>query len=333
MPKIIDQYKNKIDLELLNVENKHNLGLLISLSQQYQVKQPGVPSILIANNFLVGTKDIEENLEKLINKYSHKNVVLPYLFSETNLVKHFKNLPLFTIIGAGLVDGINPCAFAVIIFFISFLTIYGYNRREIIYISCFYILSVFITYILIGLGLFSFFYSLRNFYFLMNIFYYAIAAFCFILAGFAFYDYFRYKKTKETNGLILQLPMFFKKRINLVIGAALRKKNYHRIIKLCAISFFIGFGVSLLEAVCTGQVYIPTIAFIFKLPQLRLKAVTYLILYNIMFILPLIAIFILSLLGVNSSQFNRFLKNNLAKIKVVMACFFLIMGVFILWLK
>jgi len=333
LPKISNKYKDKIDLRYLNVENPKNLSLLVSLSRQYHVNRAGVPSIFIGNDFITGTKEIENNLEQLIYKYLHKRSVLPYLFSGVNLVEQFKAVSVFTIVSAGLVDGINPCAFAVIVFFISFLSVYGYSRREIVYIGLSYVISVFITYILIGLGLFGFFYSMSRFYFIMKLFYYSIAAFCFILSGFALYDFIRYKKTKESDGLILQLPLFLKKRINFVIGAGLRKKSYIRIIELCGISLLVGFCVSLLEAACTGQVYVPTIAFILKLPQLRIRAAAYLILYNLMFILPLIIIFTLSLLGVSSKQFNLFLKNNLARIKAVMAFFFLGMGIFILWLS
>jgi len=329
----LDKYRNGIDLKSLNVQNSKNLSLLVSLSRQYHINRAGVPSILIGNDFITGTKEIEANLERLIYKYLHKKSVLPYLFSGVNLVEQFKAIPIITIVSAGLIDGINPCAFAVIVFFISFLGVYGYSRREVIYIGLSYILSVFITYILIGLGLFGFFYSMSHFYFIMKFFYYSIAVFCFILSGFALYDFIRYKKTKENDGLILQLPLFFKKRINFVIGAGLRKKSYTRIIELCGISLLVGFCVSLLEAACTGQVYVPTIAFILKLPQLRMKAAAYIILYNLMFILPLIIVFALSFLGVSSKQFNLFLKNNLAMVKVVMACFFLGMGVFILWLS
>ena len=333
MPKIMDKYKDKIYLESLNVDNNKNLSLLVSLSRQYRANRAGVPSIFVGNDFLVGTKEIEDNLERLIYKYSHKKSVLPYLFSGINLVEQFKTISVLTIVSAGLIDGINPCAFAVIVFFISFLGVYGYSRREIVYIGLSYILSVFVTYILIGLGLFEFFYSVSHFYFIMKLFYYSIAAFCFILSGFALYDFIRYKKTKENDGLILQLPLFLKKRINFVIGAGLRNRSYARIIELCGISLLVGFCVSLLEAACTGQVYVPTIAFILKLPQLRIRAAAYLILYNLMFILPLIIIFALSLLGMSSKQFNLFLKNNLAKIKALMVFFFLGMGIFILWLS
>ncbi|MBU1134146.1 MAG: hypothetical protein KJ569_04440, partial [Candidatus Omnitrophica bacterium] len=130
-----------------------------------------------------------------------------------------------------------------------------------------------------------------------------------------------------------QLPKFMKKRINLIIGSKLRERGERGVIGLSATAFVVGFLVSLLEAVCTGQVYLPTIVFILKNESLRLKAVTYLFLYNFMFILPLVVIFLLSLLGFNSQKFNRFLKQNLGIIKIIMAVVFFLLGAFILWLS
>jgi cytochrome c biogenesis protein CcdA len=156
-----------------------------------------------------------------------------------------------------------------------------------------------------------------------------VASFCFALFIFALYDYFRFKKTKETDGLILQLPKFLKKRINVVIGAGLRRKR-GGFLSLSVISFIIGVLVSLLEAVCTGQIYLPTIFFILKVPHLRLKAFFYLIIYNLMFITPLVLIFLLSFLGVGSQHFSRFLKKKLGAIKLIMAILFLILGLSIL---
>ncbi|MFH1767769.1 MAG: cytochrome c biogenesis protein CcdA [Candidatus Omnitrophota bacterium] len=334
LPKILDKYKDKIEIKIYNTKEQANLVLFVSLAEQYNVDKASVPSIFIGNDFVVGRKDIEDNFELLIEKYSKRESILPAFLKSLrtkNLVEVFKNMSLLTIISGGLVDGINPCAFAVIVFFISFLSVYGYNKQEIIYVGTFYVLSVFITYILLGFGLFGVLYSMRHFYFLMKAFYYLIGAFCLFLAGFSFYDYLRYKRTKETDGMILQLPNFLKKRINLVIGSGLRQKRYKRVIELCLISFFVGFAVSLLEAACTGQIYLPIIIFVIKTSPSRLKAFIYLVVYNLMFVLPLIVIFILSLIGVSSKQFNMFLKNNLGKIKILMAVFFLILGIIMLW--
>jgi len=334
IPKILSKYKNEVELRELNVDEPKNLALLVYLfGQYYQGKKVMIPSVFVGSALLVGRKEIETNLDNFLHKYSKKKFSLPIFGSLKDLIEKFKSLSIFTVISAGLIDGINPCAFAVIVFFVSFLGVYGYGKKEVIYIGTSYVLSVFVTYILIGLGIFKVLYSLSHFYFLMKLFYYSVALLCFILAAFALYDYVRFKRTKQTDGLILQLPEFLKKRINLVIGAGMREKKYARIAELCLISLFVGFVVSLLEAACTGQVYIPIITFILKVPYLRLRAFIYLVLYNLMFVLPLIVIFTLSLIGVSSKQFNTFLKRNLGRVKIIMTVLFLTLGIFMLWLS
>ena len=160
---------------------------------------------------------------------------------------------------------------------------------------------------------------------------------CFLLFGLALCDYFKFKKTKTSGDQILQLPNFLKKRIHFVIGSHLRDKSQARdkekkrkAIDLIISSFIVGVLVALLEAACTGQVYVPVIVSILKYPHLRTQAVSYLLLYNLMFILPLLFIFLLSLLGVSSDKFNNFLKTHLGKIKLVMAFLFLALGIFVL---
>jgi cytochrome c biogenesis protein CcdA len=92
-----------------------------------------------------------------------------------------------------------------------------------------------------------------------------------------------------------------------------------------------GFLVSLLEAVCTGQVYLPTISFVLKSTTLKFQALAYLLLYNIMFIAPLVVIFALALLGTSSQQFSDFLKKRLGVIKILMAVLFFALGIYLLW--
>ncbi|MBU0693698.1 MAG: hypothetical protein KKC11_03395 [Candidatus Omnitrophica bacterium] len=333
LPPLEEKYKDKVEWRILNADdNPSNLKMLYALTEKFEKKKARYPSILVGNIFLSGGGEIKLRLNEAIEtNLKRKTSTLP--FFEVDLVKVFKNLSVFTVMGSGLIDGVNPCAFAVIVFFISFLAVYGYRKREVVYVGLFYCLAVFVTYLFIGLGLFKFLYSLAGFYLLIRFFYYFVAVFCFLLAGLALYDYFKFKKTKESEGLILQLPKFMKKRINLIIGSKLRERGERGVIGLSATAFVVGFLVSLLEAVCTGQVYLPTIVFILKNESLRLKAVTYLFLYNFMFILPLVVIFLLSLLGFNSQKFNRFLKQNLGRIKIIMAVVFFLLGAFILWLS
>jgi len=332
LPQIEEKYKESLDWQKFNTtEDADSLSLLISLSEQFNLKQAMIPSILVGDALLVGKKNIEDSLEIAI-RIALKTEKSPLSFLKTDVIDFFKKFSVFTVIGNGLIDGINPCAFAVIVFFLSFLGVYGYKKAEIIYVGTFYCLAVFITYLLIGLGFFNFFYSLEQIYLIIKAFYYFVAAFCFLMAMVALYDYYKFKKTGHSQEAILQLPKFLKKKINVVIGSRMREKK-GGIWGLCASSFIVGFLVSLLEAVCTGQVYLPTIVFILKNTDLKVKAATYLVLYNFMFVLPLIIIFLLSLAGVSSAKFNDFLKKNLGRIKILMALVFFCLGLFMLVLS
>ncbi len=332
LPRIREKYKENVDLRELNTsEDADSLKLLISLSKQFNQERALIPSAVVGDVLLVGKFEIEKNLDMAIQRALEKEKS-PLAFLKTDLIDFFKKFSVFTVMGNGLIDGINPCAFAVIVFFISFLAVYGYKKREIIYVGTFYCLAVFSTYFLIGLGFFNLLYSLEQIYLAIKLFYYFVALFCFLMGIAALSDYFRFKKTGQAGEAILQLPKFLKKRINIVIGSRMRERKGGTG-SLCFSSFVVGFLVSLLEAVCTGQVYLPTIVFILKNTDLKLKAATYLIFYNFMFILPLIVIFLLSVAGVNSVKFNNFLKKNLGRIKILMALVFFCLGIFILYLS
>ena len=106
---------------------------------------------------------------------------------------------------------------------------------------------------------------------------------------------------------------------------------FSKISRLVLSAIVTGFMVSLLEAVCTGQLYLPTITFILKTTSLKLKAFTYLLVYNIMFIIPLIAIFLLALFGVTSGQFAQFIRKHMVSIKLLMAVVFISLGVLLVW--
>ena len=292
------------------------------------MKRSLVPSILVGETLLVGEGPIKERLDIEIEAFLKKSPI-NLNFLKVDLLDIYKNFSVLAIMGSGLIDGINPCAFAVIVFFISFLSVYGYKKREVICVGTAYCLAVFITYVLIGLGFFNLFYKLSSIYFFNKVLYYFIAGFCFFMALLALYDFILFKKTGKSDDAVLQLPKFLKKRINLVIGSRLRKKK-RGMWGLLISSFVIGFLVSLLESVCTGQVYLPTIVFILKNTDLKLKATGYLLLYNFMFILPLIFIFLLSILGVSSAKFNDFLKKNVGKIKFLMVLLFFGLGLLIL---
>ena len=254
-----------------------------------------------------------------------------------DLTQRLRSFSPFAVVSAGLIDGINPCAFTVIVFFISFLALQGYRKRELIAIGLSFIFSVFLTYLLIGLGLFGFLYRLEAFWHISRIVNVSIGIFSIILGVLCVYDFLKFRQTAKTEGLILQLPAAVKKQIHSIIGLTYRKSRQQgdsasrvSVSRLILSALVTGFLVSILEAVCTGQVYLPTITLILKANGMNLQALAYLTLYNLMFILPLFIIFILALEGVSSEQFAHFLKKHLVLIKLFMAVLFFALGAFLI---
>lgn len=248
------------------------------------------------------------------------------------VISRFLSFGVLTVMGAGLIDGFNPCAFTVLVFFISFLTFVGYKKRELAVLGITFVLAVFATYILIGLGLFKFIRSLEFFGFLSKIIYLAIAALAIILGIYSLYDWYIYKKTKDPERIKLRLPDFIKRRTQKIIQDSARGKN-KTMAELIITVFLSGFLVSLLESICTGQTYVPTIAYVVREPALRASALSYLALYNIMFILPLAVILIAALKGVNSETFSKIARGHLGTIKLLTAGLFFLLGVLLLLAK
>jgi len=340
MPLIEKECRDRLILEYRAIEEIENYQLLIGLQEKHNIKLTDeMPIFYLAGNFVNGEKDIRSGWKEFVNRGLRAFTrTKPARLPLVDLVSRFKSFTPLVIMGAGLVDGINPCAFTVIVFFISFLAMQGYLKRELITIGLCFIFSVFLTYLLIGIGVFGFFYRMSHFWIVAKIINYSIGAFCIVLGVLAVSDFLKFRKTGETGGLALQLPKGVKNQIHKVIGMYYRvnKSSERMVIRrplfvLMVSALITGFLVSLLEAVCTGQTYLPTITFILKTSPLKLQALHYLLLYNFMFVVPLLAIFILALFSVTSVQFSGFLKKHLLTIKILMAVLFFGLGIFLVF--
>ncbi|MCJ7785250.1 MAG: hypothetical protein MUP41_15060 [Desulfobacterales bacterium] len=298
------------------------------------------PSIFIGNDTLLPDEITESKVEALIHKYgeaapsparrtgSPAGGLSPTpeetQKAEESIIQRFKSLGILTIVSAGLLDGINPCAFAALIFFISYLTFVGRKRTEILYVGLGYSGAVFVTYLLIGFGILSFVQHLSFLPLFSRIVYILTIVFALVLGFLSLYDYIQLKRGFPSE-MKLQLPDFLKKRIHQTIREESKSTRYF----LAAIAA--GFMVSLLEFTCTGQVYLPTILFVTNVPSLRASAVSYLILYNLMFIIPLLIIFGMVYWGVTSEQLASFLKKRASSIKLFTSLlFFALAGILIL---
>lgn len=339
MPQIEKEFKDKIIVVYRDVSELTNYGSLITLKKTYAAEKVKNiwPVFYCAGYFMNAQGDISFKLRSFIfeairNPRWRKEK--PSLF---NLLAQFKAMTPLAVMGAGLIDGINPCAFTVMVFFMSFLALQGYRKLELFLIGMSFSFAVFLSYILIGIGLFSFIYQLSGFWLAAKVFNLSIGIFSIVLGILALFDFFSFKRTGDTEALSLQLPPAVKNRIHAIIGAFYRKNpraaetENKNIPKLVLSALITGFLVSILEAVCTGQVYLPTITLVMKTTQFKLQAWAYLLIYNLMFILPLLAVFLFALFGVTAGGFSRLLKKHMLAVKILMALLFFGLGVLLLW--
>ena len=333
--KLKQKYQDRVHFTEYDITQEGNHLIFQETAKAYGIAQHklGYPAAAIGSEFLMGYPTQigtygENAIEKALVLHEKTNVQIHSGGAE-KAIESFKQITFWAIIGAGLVDGINPCAFAVIVFFISFLTVYKYTRREIVLVGTAYCVAVFCAYLLLGLGVFKFLYAMRGFAYVIKTFYILTAGLCLLFFFLAIYDFWIYCKTKKSDGMLLQLPLSLKTRIHKIMGFFLRDKQKSTV-RLLLASLAVGFGVTLIEAVCTGQVYVPTCVLIMQEPAFRARAIFYLVLYNLMFIVPLVVVFVLALLGYESKTFNEWLKKHLGLTKICLCLVFL--GLFLLLL-
>jgi cytochrome c biogenesis protein CcdA len=225
---------------------------------------------------------------------------------------------------AGLVDGLNPCAFATIIFFVSYLTLSGHKGKQILLTGASFTVGVFLAYLLVGLGFYKVLDLISEYMNILSKIVYGLTAlFCLVLAILSIRDYFK-TRHGDLDDMSLKLPESLRKRINSTVREGRKSSSYY------LSAFFVGLVVSILELACTGQIYLPVIISMSTMPELRGRAVLFLVLYNLMFIVPLIVVFILAYFGTTSKQFTEFLKRNAAAVKIGMAVVFLSLGIWLI---
>jgi len=289
------------------------------------------PSIFIGEDYLLPEEITESRVEALIQKHAQGETAAALKVesgemkkAEESMITRFKSLGVLTVLSAGLIDGLNPCAFATMIFFISYLTFVGRKKSEIFWVGLGFSGAIFATYLLIGFGILSFIQYFSFMPLLSKIVYFITFAIVFVLGSYSLFDYVQLKRGRP-SGIKLQLPDFLKKRIHRVIHEQSRSRHY----LFAAIAA--GFVISLLEFTCTGQVYLPTILFVTHIPSFRTSAISYVILYNVMFIIPLLIIFGAAYWGVTSEQFSFFLQKRVSTIKLFTSLlFFTLAGILII---
>ncbi len=321
--------KNKFRVARYDIGKKENKQLNEAFCDVYKVpldKRLTTPMVFAGEYYLTYEDLKKTQLREFIYDHRESIEAIPLIQilsladnEGTKIKERFEKMGVFTILSAGLIDGVNPCAFATILFLVAFLSAVGKKKREILLVGVTYSAVVFVVYFLIGIGLIKAIGALAVTVIVGKSILLLVALFSVLLSVMSFYDYLKTKKGK-TGEAKLQLPRFIKKNIHAIIREKMQMEN------LYAAAIVSGFFISLSEFVCTGQIYLPTLMFVSEVPSLRIKALLYLFLYNIAFIVPLVVVFVASYKGMSSAALNAFWKNKVETVKLISALFFIFLA-------
>ena len=289
-------------------------------------KRLTAPAIFVGNEALVGDDLDTAHLEALVARHAAagsdeicSQALADSQQSASGIVARFRSFGVLTVLGAGLVDGLNPCAFATLVFFVSYLAFMGRRGREVLAAGGAFTLGVFLTYLGVGLGVLKFLASLPFLSAISRWVYAITALLCVALAVGSLYDWWQARRGR-LDEMRMKLPTRMRRWVNRTVreGAGLRA--------FVPVTFATGVVVSLIELACTGQVYLPTILFVLRIPELRLQAGLYLVFYNLMFILPLVVVFGLAYFGTTSQQLGLFIRRHTAAVKLATAALFVLLA-------
>jgi len=327
LPKLFEKYPGQISCRIYDIDNVDNFVLLDRFEKKYGIAKNEVPILFMDGKVRSGLEeevkkfleeDIKTSLAKGGNPWAEPAPEEKKITKEDMVRSRLKSLTLVAVIIAGFSDGLNPCAFTTIVFLISYLSIIGRKRREVLKTGIVYTVSVFITYLALGFGLLTIVSRVVNIALASRILYGATSVVAFVVAYLSLRDYFIARKG-QFKDMTLKLSEGMQKRIH---------KSIHDKVKNLGIitaALVLGVLVALFELPCTGQMYLPIVTALSN-PRLRSLAIPFLLLYNLMFIIPLIIVFIVAYFGVSSESIGDRFRRHIGAIKLAMGGIFLALG-------
>jgi cytochrome c biogenesis protein CcdA len=178
---------------------------------------------------------------------------------------------LTVVIGSAAIDSINPCAIGVLILMISVVMSGKGSVKRLLALGSAYIFAIFMTYLIAGLGLIYFFSEIPIV--LAEYLSLAVGLLVIVAGILEIKDFFWYGQ-----GFSLQIPKKFAKMIH----------QYSTEKKTISGVMFLGAFVAAVELPCTGAPYLAIITILSV--NFNFTALMLMVLYNVIFVLPLIVI-------------------------------------------
>jgi cytochrome c biogenesis protein CcdA len=237
---------------------------------------------------LIGEIQIRDNAESVILELEQHPIPPTPAVPGDDCPASVTSFTLPLVITCALIDSVNPCAFAVLVFLLLSIITLG-SRRRVLAVGSAYIIAVFLFYLLSGIGIFT---VVQQSGFSAVLFL-AAAVMAIILGLVNVIDVIR-----KNEGFILAIP-------------ASKKEVIERYIRNASLpgAFILGILVGIFELPCTGGIYLAILGMMSKTLTFN-EGLPYLLLYNFIFILPLIAILLVVAFGLAPETVNSWRLEN-----------------------
>ncbi len=259
-----------------------NRERFLDYQAMFDIRGGGVPFLVIEQggefSYLSGDTPIIEDLEDAILNFRS------FSFGRVEIVR--SDLSLWVVVGAALIDSINPCAFGVLLFLMAVLLSMGSAKRAL-RSGLVYTGVIFLVYLAAGFGIMKY----AGDFLVMDSVKVVVGVIILIMALIELKDFFF-----EGKGFSLAIPKGAKPWLEKYA----RKGTFFSLIVLGAL-------VALVELPCTGGIYLAILSLI---ADSGAKGIFYLVLYNFIFVLPLILISYFVYHGVKVEKVNEWVQRN-----------------------
>ena len=295
--------------------NRENALLYTNLMSELGVprEERGVPAVVMGETVIVGDQPIISRFEREADVFLAEQEVEEVAKPEA---EHFDeageqglNLTIAAVLAGAVVDAINPCAFAVLIILMTTILASG-DHRKALRAGLAFSVSIFLSYFLMGLGL----YRALTAGSLGATAFRVVGWLAIILGLLNLKDWLWYGK-----GFLMEVPMSWRPRLKGLLQSVTNPAG----------AFGIGFLVSLFLLPCTSGPYVVILGMLAK-QTLQLQAMSYLVIYNLVFVSPMLLITFLVYRGLSPQKVEELRQKRLKTLHLVAGILLLAMGIAIL---
>lgn len=275
---ILYELESEYDLNAVNKEiyfdpNNRQEMLNAYISFGLDPNEGGVPTTLVEERSIIIGEVSEERMKEILDLHI-SNATVSGVFREQSFDPIEEKdvavqLTLAVLVGAALVDAINPCTITVMVLLLGVILM-SEGKKKMALAAVTFVIVIFIAYLLMGFGILT---AVTNSE-LTNLFHYIVTVAAFLLSVMEFNAYVRYKP----GFFAVEMPMFIRPYAKKVMKGATSIPGVAFAALVC----------SLFLLPCSSGPYLMVLSMLAK--AVTLKALLYLVLYNMIFVLPMVII-------------------------------------------